>query len=51
MLDFLIHFTLPDGSEDSISLSGETIEEIQAKAATELKKRGGENAWSEELSP
>ncbi len=48
-MNFLIHFTLPDGSKDSISLSGETIEEIQAKAATELEKRGGTNPWSEEI--
>lgn len=37
---------------DSIDLSADTIEEIQAKARTEMEKRGwGErDCWSEELA-
>ncbi len=31
-LKFKIHFTLLDGSEDSIILSSETLKEIKAKA-------------------
>ncbi|KKN24324.1 hypothetical protein LCGC14_0895880 [marine sediment metagenome] len=49
-MQFIIHFDLSGGSEDSVRVSGETIEEIQDKAAIELDKRGGTNPWSEEVS-
>ena len=49
-MNFLIHFELVDGTEDSIQVSGETIKEIQEKANTEIKKRDGKNSWSEELT-
>ena len=49
-MTFKIHFDLPDGTEDSIVLSGETAEEIRDKAVAELWKRGGKNPWSEEVS-
>jgi hypothetical protein len=48
-MKFRIHYTLPDGSEDSIIISGQTIEDIRKKAAIELKNRGGEDPLSEEL--
>jgi hypothetical protein len=48
-MKFKIHFTLNDGTEDSIVVSGDTLEEIREKAYAELDKRGGRDAWSEEL--
>lgn len=44
-----IHFVLSDGTEDCIVVSGDTDEEIREKAEAELTKRGGRDAWSEEL--
>ena len=48
-MTFKIHFDLPNGTEDSIVLSGKTVEKIREKAIAELRKRGGENSWSEEV--
>ncbi len=48
-MNFKIHFELADGTEDAIMVSGDTIEDIQRKAAVELERRDGKNAWSEEL--
>ncbi|MBT2484797.1 MULTISPECIES: hypothetical protein [unclassified Microbacterium] len=45
---YRIHYTLADGSEDSIVLAGDSIESIREQAAEELAKRGGTNPWSEE---
>lgn len=47
---YRIHFTLADGSEDSILISGGAIEGIQKRAAEEVDKRGGVNPWSEKVS-
>jgi hypothetical protein len=47
-LHFLIHFELPDGSEDCIDVFGDTIEEIQRTAMREVHERIGTNPWSEE---
>ena len=44
-----IYFELIDGSQDSIILEGETVEELQRKAAEEMKKRNVLEAWSEEI--
>jgi hypothetical protein len=41
-----IHFTWPDGTEDSFVLSG-SIEEIREQAATEVGSRNATNPWSE----
>lgn len=46
---FRIHFTLADGSEDSIVISGETVGDVREKANREVEKRGGSDPWSEEL--
>jgi hypothetical protein len=43
-----IHFTLSDGSEDSLVLTG-TIEEIQEKAKAEVSQRMARSPWSEVL--
>jgi hypothetical protein len=44
---FRIHFDLPDGSEDSIVLYGDSIEQIREDAQAHVEKRGGMNPWSE----
>lgn len=46
---YRVHYTLPDGSEDSIVLSGSSIKAIQKKADSEIAKRGGTNPWSEKV--
>ena len=42
-----IHYTLPDGSTDSIILSGETFADIREQADRELAARGATDPWSE----
>lgn len=49
-MQFRIHYTLPDGSEDSSVVAGETIEEIQLAAQDALAARGGVDPWSEQIS-
>lgn len=46
---FRIHFEWPDGTEDSLIITGDSIEDVRQKADAELLKRGGKNPWSEEL--
>lgn len=41
-----IHFTWPDGTEDSVVLRG-TFEEIKEQAQIEISKRNAKNPWSE----
>ncbi len=48
-MKFRIHYTLKDGSEDSIVVEGESHEEIREKADIMLEERGGKDPWSEEL--
>jgi len=48
-MKFRIHFEWPDGTEDSLVLSGETIDEIREKARVEIEERSGKNTWSEEI--
>jgi hypothetical protein len=48
-MKFRIHFTLKDGTEDSVVVSGDTIEEIREKAEKEVSSRGGLDPWSESL--
>jgi hypothetical protein len=49
MMTFRIHYTLADGSEDSVVVSGDSIDEIREAATLEVEKRGGSDPWSEEL--
>jgi len=49
-MTFKIHFEYPDGTEDFVVVSGDTVDEIHVKAEAELAKRGGGNPWSEEIS-
>lgn len=48
-MTYRIHYRLSDGSEDSVIIEGETVEDIRAKADIELQKRGADtsSAWSE----
>lgn len=41
-----IHFTLPNGDEDYVTIEGETIPEIREKADHEVASRSGTNPWS-----
>lgn len=50
-MKFRIHFEHEDGCEDSVDVTGATVEEIRTQAEMELAKRGGKNPWSEELQP
>ena len=49
-MTFRIHFTWPDGTEDSFIVSGETVEEIRALAQAGVAYRNGSNPWSEEIA-
>lgn len=44
-----IHFTWPDGTEDSIVLSG-SVDEIREQAQAEVARREATNPWSEILA-
>ena len=46
---FRIHFTYPDGTEDSVVIEGDDLEALQAQAKEEVKLRNGSNPWSEEI--
>ena len=49
-MEFRIHYTLPDGSDDSTVVAGETIEEIQAAAQQVVAERCGSDPWSEPVT-
>lgn len=49
-MKFRIHYTLPDGSEDSTVVSGETIAEIQLAAQESVTERCGSDPWSEQIA-
>ena len=44
-----IHYTLPDGVEDSLVLTG-ALDDLRTRARAEVDARGGTNEWSEALS-
>jgi len=48
-MTFRIHYTLPDGSEDSITIEGDTLDDIRSRAALEVTRRNGRDPWSEEI--
>ena len=54
-MKFTIHFTVSDNEgeqhEDSVIIEGDTIQECRNQAASEVEKRGGFDAWSEEIEP
>ena len=49
-MKFKIHYTLPDGTEDSVVLIGDSIEELQERASAEITKRNATDPWSEQVS-
>jgi len=44
---FRIHGTDATGSDDSLVIEGDTIEELKLTAAQETEKRGWTDCWSE----
>ncbi|UVG34436.1 hypothetical protein SEA_GAZEBO_67 [Microbacterium phage Gazebo] len=44
---YRIHFTLADGTEDSVVISGGSVEAIRDRADEEVARRGGRDPWSE----
>lgn len=48
-MTYKVFFTLTNGETDSIVIEGESIEEIQEKAKSEIEKRGAIDAWSERI--
>lgn len=46
---YKIHYTLPDGTEDNVIVSGDDIDEIREKANHEVESRNATNPWSENL--
>jgi len=50
-MTYRIYFTLRDGSDDSIVVAADTIEELRERAFAEIEKRGGSNPWSEKVGP
>jgi hypothetical protein len=48
-LTYRIYYTLPDGSDDSVVLSGESLAAIREQAVAEVARRGGRDPWSEEI--
>jgi hypothetical protein len=48
-LTYRITGTTRNGTEDSIVISADTIEELQVIAKREVQSRGWTDCWSEEL--
>lgn len=48
-MTFRIHFEYADGTEDSIIVTGDTIEDIRSEAARALALRGATPLFSEEI--
>ena len=47
---FEIHYTLPNGGEDYVTISGYTLEEVRDEADAAVEKRGGRDPWSRDLT-
>ena len=48
-MKFLIHYTIGEGEEDTITVEGQTVEECQEAANKAVLSRGGVNPWSEQI--
>lgn len=48
-MTYRIHFTWPDGTEDSFVIEGEDMDEIGERARAGVAERQGTNPWSEEI--
>jgi len=49
-MKFQITFILADDSKDTLILTGDTIDEIQKRAAEEYGHRGAKDAWSKQIT-
>ena len=49
-MTYRIHYTLPDGSEDSVVLSADSLDELGEIARKFVASRNATNPWSEELT-
>ena len=45
-MKYEIHFTLPDGTQDSVVIEGNSVHEIRTIARDVVADRSGSNAWS-----
>lgn len=50
-LKFRIHYTLPDGTEDHIIVTGDTCDEIRDQADKAIAARKAHDPWSDEIKP
>ena len=48
-LRFYIFFTTTDGETDSFYIEGDSMGQVREKAAKEVSKRGGKDAWSQQI--
>ena len=48
-MEVRIHFTMPDGFEDSLIIEADDIAGIREKAANEVARRNATDPWSEEI--
>lgn len=48
-MTFRIHYELRDGTEDCVTISGDTLEDVREKAIKAVAARNGLNPWSEEV--
>ena len=46
----IIHYELPDGSEDQFTIEATTLAKMREKATEELNKRGGRNPLTEDIT-
>jgi hypothetical protein len=51
-MQFRVHFQWPDGTDDSIVVSGDDIDTMREHVAREMERRGVDmdTCWSEDLS-
>ncbi len=49
-MTYRIHYTLPDGTEDSVVFSADSVEEIRGEVHEFLASRNATNPWSEEVT-
>ena len=49
VMKFKIHFTWPDGTDDSFTVAGDDLDDLIREAHQGVADRNGENPWSEEM--
>ena len=50
-MKFIIHFSWPDGTDDSICIEGDTVDDVRERAKAAMLSRGinESTCWSEEV--